>query len=181
MWTSLFLFRLQWIRPVSVGLISKIFWNSFSNFGDFRQSHFKKLITTRTTSWIAIHRTFRYFHIVIEWFYKTKQPLIPGSISYLFKLFGSILSGWITEPIGRKRAMFIVNTPHLIAWTLLHYSSTLFEIYAAHALFGFGVGLMEAPIVTYVGEIWYGRNYWIHSNEICQRIRSIEFLENIIW
>lgn len=50
--------------------------------------------------------------------------------------------------------MFFVNTPHLIAWTLLHFSTTLYEIYVAHALFGFGVGLMEAPIVTYVGEIW---------------------------
>lgn len=66
------------------------------------------------------------------------------------------MSGWISEPIGRKKAMFLVNIPHLIAWTLLYYSTTLNEIFVAHILLGLGVGLMEAPIVTYVGEIWYG-------------------------
>lgn len=81
--------------------------------------------------------------------------MVSGSISYLFKLCGSIFSGWITEPLGRKKAMFFVNIPHLLAWPMLYFSNSLTEIFIAHALFGFGVGLMEAPIVTYVGEIWY--------------------------
>lgn len=78
----------------------------------------------------------------------------PGSIAYLFKLIGSILSGWITEPIGRKKAMAFVNIPHVFAWLILYFSTSLVEIFIGHALFGLGVGLMEAPIVTYVGEIW---------------------------
>lgn len=64
------------------------------------------------------------------------------------------MSGWITEPIGRKKAMFFVNIPHLVAWTLLYYSTTLTEVFVASVLLGLGVGLMEAPIITYVGEIW---------------------------
>lgn len=77
-----------------------------------------------------------------------------ASVSYIFKPMGSIASGWITEPIGRKKSMFFVNTPHLVAWTLLYYSSTFPEVMFATVLLGIGVGLMEAPIITYVGEIW---------------------------
>lgn len=82
------------------------------------------------------------------------QTKFVASIAYLLTLFGSVISGWITEPIGRKRAMFFVNFPHLIGWLLLYQSTSVIEIFVAHALFGLGVGLMEAPILTYVGEIW---------------------------
>lgn len=70
------------------------------------------------------------------------------------ELVGCILSGFLTEKVGRKKAMFIVNTPHLIGWFLLYSSTSLTEIFIALCLFGLGVGLMEAPIITYVGEIW---------------------------
>lgn len=50
--------------------------------------------------------------------------------------------------------MILVNIPHIIAWLMLFYSTTLWEIFVAYALLGLGVGLMEAPIITYVGEIW---------------------------
>lgn len=74
---------------------------------------------------------------------------------FVFEPIGSLMSGWITEPIGRKRAMFFVNIPHLVAWTMFYYSTTLGEMWIAFALLGFGIGLMESPIVTYVGEIRY--------------------------
>lgn len=69
-------------------------------------------------------------------------------------VFGSICSGVITEPLGRKNAMLLVNIPHLIGWFLLHYSTTIVHVFVGVALLGLGVGLMEAPIITYVGEIW---------------------------
>lgn len=58
------------------------------------------------------------------------------------------------EPLGRKRAMFIVNIPHVIAWIMMYRATSIFEVFAANVLLGLGVGLMEAPIITYVGEIW---------------------------
>lgn len=64
------------------------------------------------------------------------------------------MSGWIMEPLGRKRAMFIVNIPHVIAWIMMYHATSIFEVFAANVLLGLGVGLMEAPIITYVGEIW---------------------------
>lgn len=67
---------------------------------------------------------------------------------------GSVLSGIILEPLGRKRSMILVNIPHIIGWFMLHFAGSLEEMYTAAILLGLGVGFMEAPIVTYVGEIW---------------------------
>lgn len=76
-----------------------------------------------------------------------------GSIAYICQPVGSILSGLISEPLGRKRAMFLVNIPHVIAWIMMYNATTIFEVFAGNILFGLGVGLMEAPVITYVGEI----------------------------
>lgn len=51
--------------------------------------------------------------------------------------------------------MILVNIPHIIAWVMLHFAQSLEEIFIAAVLLGLGVGFMEAPIVTYVGEIRY--------------------------
>lgn len=80
--------------------------------------------------------------------------VIAGSIPFICQPVGSVLSGWVSEPIGRKKAMMLVNIPHIIAWLMLHYASSIEEIFIAGILLGLGVGFMEAPIVTYVGEIW---------------------------
>lgn len=77
-----------------------------------------------------------------------------GSLGFVGQPIGSALSGWVTEPFGRKRSMIFVNIPHIIAWALLYFAQSHLELYAAVVLIGFGTGLMEAPILTYVGEIW---------------------------
>lgn len=77
-----------------------------------------------------------------------------GCLPLLFKLLGSVVSGYITEPIGRRRSVFFLNLPHLAAWLMLYYSTTLNEVFIALALFGLSTGLIEAALITYVGEIW---------------------------
>lgn len=79
---------------------------------------------------------------------------ITGSIAYISQPIGSMFSGWLSEPIGRKKAMILVNIPHIIAWTMLIFATTAEEVFIAAVLLGLGVGFMEAPIITYVGEIW---------------------------
>lgn len=68
---------------------------------------------------------------------------------------GSLLSGWVTEPFGRKRSFIFTLVPHLIAWMLLYKSTTFGHVLWAQVLIGFGHGLMEAPLITYIGEIVY--------------------------
>lgn len=64
------------------------------------------------------------------------------------------MSGLLTEPLGRRRAMMLVNIPHIVAWAMLATSKSLEVTYVAFALLGISVGLMEAPIMTYLSEIW---------------------------
>lgn len=59
-----------------------------------------------------------------------------------------------TDPLGRKRAMLIVNIPSIIAWLMTYNSTTFVEVLVAKAILGLGLGLMESPILTYIGEIW---------------------------
>lgn len=51
--------------------------------------------------------------------------------------------------------MMLVNVPLLIAWFMMYNSKSLLEIFIANTLLGLGCGLMESPVIAYVGEIWY--------------------------
>ena len=66
---------------------------------------------------------------------------------------GCIFSGALTQPIGRRRAMQVINFPILAAWLLFHYSSDIYMLYAGLCLAGISGGLLEAPVLTYVAEI----------------------------
>lgn len=81
-------------------------------------------------------------------------PNLLASVSFVGQPVGSIFSGLITEPLGRRRAMLLVNIPHIIAWAMLATSQSLEVTFVAVGLLGIGVGLMEAPILTYLSEIW---------------------------
>ncbi|GAB0097352.1 facilitated trehalose transporter Tret1 [Sergentomyia squamirostris] len=76
-----------------------------------------------------------------------------GSLAFVCQPIGCILSGWVTERLGRKRAMIVVNFPHIAAWLLLHNASSVTEMYAAAVILGLGVGFMETPVISYIGEI----------------------------
>lgn len=80
-------------------------------------------------------------------------PPSAGSISYICQPLGSLLSGVILEPVGRKWSMMAVNVPVLAGWLLFYWSTTPAMLYAASCILGLSVGFMEAPILTYVGEI----------------------------
>lgn len=77
----------------------------------------------------------------------------PVAIGFVGQPIGSFLSGWATEPLGRKRSLLYVNVTHIIGWLLMHRAAHKWHMYTATAFFGFGIGLMESPITTYVAEI----------------------------
>ncbi|XP_018912975.2 facilitated trehalose transporter Tret1 isoform X2 [Bemisia tabaci] len=85
--------------------------------------------------------------------FNTAQASWFGSIAFICQPLGSVLSGIVLEPLGRKRSMLLVNVPHLIGWILFYNAESLSILYITCALMGLGVGFMEAPIITYVGEI----------------------------
>lgn len=64
-----------------------------------------------------------------------------------------MLSGILLEHVGRKRGMILANLPHIVAWIMLYYAKDLQMLFMADVLLGLGIGFMEAPVLTYVGEI----------------------------
>ncbi|XP_072933464.1 facilitated trehalose transporter Tret1-like [Epargyreus clarus] len=82
-----------------------------------------------------------------------KQASWFGSMAFLCQPLGSVFSGPLLDYFGRKKALFIVNIPHLIAWLLMYYAWNVPSLFIANALLGIGTGIMEAPSVTYVGEV----------------------------
>ena len=49
--------------------------------------------------------------------------------------------------------MILVNVPHMIGWCMFYFANSVTMLYASSVIMGLGVGFMEAPIITYVGEI----------------------------
>ncbi|KAL0819140.1 hypothetical protein ABMA28_008399 [Loxostege sticticalis] len=82
-----------------------------------------------------------------------KQASWFGSIAFLCQPIGSIFSGPLLDYFGRKKALFLVNIPHLIAWLLMYYAWNVPSLFIGNALLGIGTGIMEAPSITYVGEV----------------------------
>lgn len=111
-------------------------------------------VTPEQATWLgmSIHLNFK-FHWFLRLISNSLVFTCLASVTVIFQPLGGILTGF-TEPLGRKKALICVNIPYAIAWILLYYAKDLSMIYAAFALLGLGIGLMEAPIFTYIGEIW---------------------------
>lgn len=78
---------------------------------------------------------------------------LTGGLSFFTQPLGSLFSGWICKPFGRRPALFIVNIPYSIALLTLYNASQVWHIFLANILIGIAVGLMEVPAITYIGEI----------------------------
>lgn len=109
---------------------------------------FPTIVIPALTGIDEVHNPNEYLHMT------PSQSSWLGSLAFICQPLGSCFSGWIGEALGRKTAMIVVNIPHIIAWALMYNASSIEMVFIATALFGLGIGLMEAPIITYIGEIW---------------------------
>lgn len=78
---------------------------------------------------------------------------VSGSISFMCQAIGCLFSGVLASWLGRKRAMFVINIPHLIGWYMLYRASSVTQIFVGNIVLGLGSGLMESAVLLYVGEI----------------------------
>ncbi|CAB3379007.1 Hypothetical predicted protein [Cloeon dipterum] len=111
---------------------------------------------------LAYGMTIGFPTIVIPTLQNGEEPnlqLTPEQISWFSSInlicvpIGGLLSGALTNFMGRKKAMMLVNLPILIAWIMLRYTQSIPLLYFSLALTGFTGGLLEAPVLTYVAEI----------------------------
>jgi MFS family permease len=81
------------------------------------------------------------------------QPCVAGSIAYICQPFGSLSSGMLVEWLGRKRFMLLLNIPFLLGWILMCTAPNYGVLCVASVLVGVTIGLTEAPINSYIGEV----------------------------
>ncbi|XP_069694805.1 facilitated trehalose transporter Tret1-like [Periplaneta americana] len=76
-----------------------------------------------------------------------------GSIAYICQPLGAVSSGVLTDLMGRKRVMLLINLPFLLGWVLMATASSFAMLCIALVLLGITAGLIEAPLSTYIGEV----------------------------
>lgn len=62
-----------------------------------------------------------------------------ASITMIFQPIGGFLTGF-TEPLGRKKALILVNVLYFLAWLLFYFAQDLIMIYSAFAWMGIAIG-----------------------------------------
>ncbi|XP_046674632.1 facilitated trehalose transporter Tret1-like [Homalodisca vitripennis] len=75
------------------------------------------------------------------------------SIIFISQPIGSLTSGFLQDLFGRKRCMLVVTIPQMIGWLLLYSADSVPWLYTAVTVMGLSVGFMEAPVLSYIGEI----------------------------
>ena len=83
----------------------------------------------------------------------SSQTSWMSSIISISSLIGSLLSGAITEPFGRKRAMMALTIPFFIPWIGFNMAREYWHICVCLFVHGLTNGLVEAPVLAYVAEI----------------------------
>ncbi|XP_075215690.1 facilitated trehalose transporter Tret1-like isoform X2 [Lycorma delicatula] len=75
------------------------------------------------------------------------------SIIYASHPFATLISGFCQDTFGRKRVLHAVNIPIFIGWILIYFSSSVVYLNCAAILLGLSLGFIEAPALSYIGEI----------------------------
>lgn len=69
--------------------------------------------------------------------------IYTGSIGFICQPIGSIISGTVLEPLGRRNSMLLVNIPHLIGWCLFYYGISVPILFFAAVMMGLGKVIMQ--------------------------------------
>lgn len=90
-----------------------------------------------------------------------------GSIVFISQPIGSIASGFLQDIFGRKVCMMAINVPQFVAWIIIYKATSVGMLYTAVAMMGLSVGFMEAPVLSYIGEVTQPHLRGIMSSVSC--------------
>nr|XP_033330310.1 facilitated trehalose transporter Tret1-like [Megalopta genalis] len=76
-----------------------------------------------------------------------------SSLNLFLVPIGCFVSGPVSQYLGRKKTMMIINIPFIISWIIFYYATSAAMLFIALALSGLTGGLLEAPVMTYVAEV----------------------------
>ncbi|KAF6199903.1 hypothetical protein GE061_006201 [Apolygus lucorum] len=75
-----------------------------------------------------------------------------ASLVFVWQPVGSMTTVVLGQ-FGRKTAMIYLQVPLLLGWILPYFATSIWELYLAASIMGLGVGFVQAPIATYIGEV----------------------------
>lgn len=67
--------------------------------------------------------------------------------------FGSLLSGFISDAIGRRKALIFIVAPAVLAFVSLSFADSFVVVCAEFFFLSFIFGLKDAPATIYVSEV----------------------------
>ncbi|XP_050523819.1 facilitated trehalose transporter Tret1-2 homolog [Daktulosphaira vitifoliae] len=76
-----------------------------------------------------------------------------ASVSLIGTPCGSILSGYLTDNLGRKKTLIATQLPAIIGWLMVGCATSVEWIYIGRFLVGLGSGMMGAPSRVYTAEV----------------------------
>ncbi|XP_035784990.1 facilitated trehalose transporter Tret1-2 homolog [Anopheles albimanus] len=76
-----------------------------------------------------------------------------ASLSAIGTPIGCLLSGYVMDTFGRKKALIVTQIPTIIGWITIACASSVGWIYAGRVLTGFGSGMVGAPARVYTSEV----------------------------
>uniref|UniRef100_A0A182K6J5 Facilitated trehalose transporter Tret1 n=1 Tax=Anopheles christyi TaxID=43041 RepID=A0A182K6J5_9DIPT len=76
-----------------------------------------------------------------------------ASLSAIGTPIGCLLSGYVMDNFGRKKALIATQIPTIIGWIIIACASNVGMIYAGRVLTGFGSGMVGAPARVYTSEV----------------------------
>lgn len=88
----------------------------------------------------------------------TDESSLITSLLGLGTIFGSILSGFPSERIGRKKTLLVFAIPMFTAHVMLIFANSLVIIYTARFFCGLGAGCVFAVVPNYITEISEDKN-----------------------
>lgn len=72
----------------------------------------------------------------------SSNTVVSASIGFICQPVGSILSGIVLEPLGRKYSMLLVNVPQILGWYLFYAAGSLFTLFTAIVIMGLGLSII---------------------------------------
>lgn len=82
-----------------------------------------------------------------------------ASITAIICPLGAPFSGFVTDKIGRRNSLILLNIISIISWLFIGFSSRVdsqaffVQLMIGRAIIGFGIGMTTAPTVMYVSEV----------------------------
>lgn len=89
-----------------------------------------------------------YFHFNVNF-------LFAASLTYVGHPFGGFLSGFLSDGIGRRRAIILVMCPAAVIFVTLGLANSFWLVCLAFFLLSFIFGLKDAPATIYISEVRY--------------------------